>query len=227
MYLNKLRKILIEKDEKYLFPCIKDLVSNGLKLERFSAEDKNIPSRQDVTQYIAAWFKYTGLSSEECREWMIEYCVGMLSAVSSSSKSKIRHSTKSNIKYIYKSDVAFNCKCDKNRFKASCESNCPVYKKMADKAKESEIINAVDSYEIIHRAADEIIPEKYSIKDKYKEQFEKAIEFAKHHIEQKISKKEIANLLNAGGFKTRTGKKWSYSILSIELNKLNKNSSKE
>ena len=227
MYLNKLRKILIENNEKYLFSCIKDLVSNGLKLERFSAEDKNIPSRQDVTQYIAAWFKYTGLSSEECREWMIEYCVGMLSAVSSSSKSKIRHSTKSNIKYIYKYDVAFNCKCDKNRFKASCESNCPVYKEMADKAKESEIINAVDSYEIIHRAADKIMPEKSSIKDKYKEQFEKAIEFAKHHIGQRISKKEIVNLLNAGGFKTRTGKKWSYSILSIELNKLNKNSSKE
>ena len=221
MYLNNLLKILPENYEKYLFPCIRDLVTNGLKLERFSNEN-DIPSRQDLTQYLAAWFKYAGLSSEECRGWMIEYCIGMLSAISSSSKSRIRHSTKSNIKYIYKSDVVFNCKCDKNQFKASCESKCLVYEEMADKAKEDEATNDVGSYEIKHRAADEIMPEKYSIKDEYKEQFEKAIEAAQHHIEQRISKKEIVNLLNAGGFKTRTGKKWSYSLLMVELRELSK-----
>ena len=164
MYLNRLRKMLTENNEKYLFPCIRDLVANGLTLERFTNED-NIPSRQDITQYIAAWFKYIGLSSDECREWMIEYCIGLLSVISSSSKSRIRHSTKCNIKYIYKSDVSFDCRCEKNRFKALCEPKCPIYEEMAHRAKKSEAANIVESYEIRveHRIADEIAPAKHSI----------------------------------------------------------------
>jgi len=224
MYLNRLRTMLTENNEKYLFPCIRDLVVNGLKLERFSNED-NIPSRQDITQYIAAWFKYIGLSSDECREWMTEYCIGVLSAISSSSKSRIGHSTKCNIKYIYKSDVTFDCRCEKNRFKAPCEPKCPIYADMAHRAKESEAANIVESYEnrVEYRVADEIVPIKHSIKDEYKDQFEKAIEVAQHHLKQGVSKKEIVNLLNDKGFKTRTGKKWTYSLLGNEMRKLNRN----
>jgi len=224
MYLNRLRKMLTENNEKYLFLCIRDLVANGLTLERFTNED-NIPSRQDITQYIAAWFKYIGLSSDECWQWMTEYCIGMLSDISSSSKSRIRHSTKCNIKYIYKSDVTFDCRCKKNRFKAPCEPKCPIYEEMAHRAKESEIANIVESYETIveHRVADEIAPIKHSIKDEYRDQFEKAIEVAQHHLKHLVSKKEIVNLLNGSKFKTRTGKKWSYSILANELRKLNRN----
>jgi len=224
MYLNRLRKMLTENNEKYLFLCIRDLVANGLTLERFTNED-NIPSRQDITQYIAAWFKYIGLSSDECWQWMTEYCIGVLSDMSSGSKSRIRHSTKCNIKYIYKSDVTFDCRCKKNRFKAPCEPKCPIYEEMAHRAKESEIANIVESYETIveHRVADEIAPIKHSIKDEYRDQFEKAIEVAQHHLKQRVSKKEIVNLLNGSKFKTRTGKKWSYSILANELRKLNRN----
>ncbi len=221
MYLNRLRKMLTENNEKYLFPCIRDLVANGLNLEGFSNKD-NIPSCQDITQYIAAWFKYIGLSSDECREWMTEYCIGVLSAISSSSKSRIRHSTKCNIKYIYKSDVTFDCRCEKNQFKALCEPKCPIYEEMAHRAKESEAANIVESYEIRveHRIADEIAPIKYSIKDEYKDQFEKAMEVAQHHLKQGVLKKEIVNLLNDSGFRTITGKKWSYSTLANEFRKL-------
>ncbi len=96
---------------------------------------------------------------------------------------------------------------------------------MAHRAKKSKAANIVKSYEnrVEHRVADEIVPIKHSIKDEYKEQFEKAIEFAQHHIKQWVSKKEIVNLLNDKGFKTRTGKKWSYSLLGNELRKLNRN----
>ena len=224
MYLKKLQKILTENNEKYLFPCIRDLVANGLNPEQFTNEDK-IPSRQDVTQYIAAWFKYTGVSSDECSAWMIEYCVDVLSAISSSSKSRIRHSTKSNIKYIYKSDVSFDCRCEKNRFKAPCDPTCPVYEEMLHKAKESEAANTIKSYEnrAEHKAVEEIIPISLSVKDKYKEQFEKAMEIAQGYQKQWIPKKKIVYLLNHSGFKTRTGKKWSYSILQNELKKLTKN----
>lgn len=224
MYLNKLQKLLNENNEKYLFSCIMDLVSNGLKLERFSSNEDNIPSRQDVTQFIAAWFKYIGLSADECREWMIGYCIDVLSAISSSSNSQIRHSTKSNIKYIYKSDVNFNCRRCKNRFRAPCEAKCPIYGEMAHTAKESGAANIVESHKIRaeHGGADEIVPTRHSVKDKYREQFEKAIEFAQHHLKKRFPKKEIVKLLNDNGFKTRIGRKWSYSTLANELRKLNK-----
>jgi len=74
-----------------------------------------------------------------------------------------------------------------------------------------------------HRVADEIAPIKPSIKDEYNDQFEKAIEVAQHYLKQWVPKKKIANLLNESGFKTRTGKKWSYSTLANELKKLNRN----
>ncbi len=221
MYLNRLRKILTENNEKYLFPCIRDLVANGLNLERFSDEDR-IPSRQDITQYLAAWFKHTGLSSEECRKWMIGYCIGMLSAISSSSKSRIRHSTKSNIKYIYKSDVTVNCRCKQNSFKALCDPACPIYEEMTQRAKESEAVTILKPKRIADkRIADEIVPIQISSKEKHRDQFKKAMEVAHNHIQQRVSKKEIVNLLNNSGFKTRTGKKWSYAILMGELKKLN------
>ena len=224
MYLKKLRKILTENNKKYLFPCIIDLVANGLSPERFTNEG-NTPSRQDVTQYIAAWFKYTGLSSHECRAWMIKYCIDVLSAISSSSKSRICHSTKSNIKYIYKSNVSFDCRCEKNRFKAPCEPTCPVYEEMAHKAKEREAADIVEfcTNRVEHRKVEEIIPIILSVKDKYKEQFEKAIEVAQGYQKQWIPKKKIVYLLNKSGFKTRTGKKWSYSILGNELKRCKKN----
>ncbi len=224
MYLNSLRNILGKTNDEELFPCIRDLAANGLVLERFT-DDDNIPSRQDVTQYMAAWFKYVGLSSDECLEWMIEYCIFMLSAISSSSKSRIRHSTKCNIKYIYKSDFTFNCLCEKNRFKATCESKCPIYDEMSQRAnrKEAVVIVEYDEKRNDHLATDEIAPQKRSIKEEYKDQFDKAIEFVQHQLKQSVSKKEIVKLLNDMGFKTRTGKNWSYAILGIELKKLNSN----
>jgi hypothetical protein len=197
------------------------LVENGLDLEKFSNEG-GIPSRQDITQYIAAWFKYLGISADECREWMNEYCIGVLSAISSSSISQIRHSTKCNIKYIYRSDATFDCGCENNRFKALCEPKCPIYEEMTHRAKESKASTIDESYKTRsgYRVAREIAPRNQSIKDEYKSQFEKAMEVAQHHLEQRVSKKEIASLLNDSGFKTRTGKKWSYSILANELKKL-------
>jgi hypothetical protein len=223
MYLNRLQKILTEDSGKYLFPCIRDLVENGLTLEKFSNED-NIPSRQDITQYIAAWFKYIGLSADECREWMIEYCIGVLSAISSSSKSQIRHSTKCNIKYIYRSDATFDCRCEKNRFKAHCEPKCPIYEEMAYRAKEIKAATSGESYETRagYRVAYEIPQINHSIKGEYKDQFEKAMQVTQHHLKQRVSKKEIVSLLNDSGFKTRTGKKWSYSILANELKRLSR-----
>jgi hypothetical protein len=223
MYLETLKEILKEKDKKYLFPCIKDLVSNGLLLSRFSSEDIK-PLRQDITQFIAIWFKYIGISSDKCLDWMNEYCLKVLSAISSSSNSQIRHSTKSNIKYIYNSDITFYCRCEKNPFKASCEQNCSVYKEMFDKNKEIEAKEADKFYKTNTEIKDNLIEsQRISIRDKYKDQFEEAMEFVINLIKKGISKKDIVTSLNNRGFKTRMGKKWTYSILGNELRMYNKN----
>lgn len=165
------------------------------------------------------------MSPGECRQWMIDYCTAMLSAISSSSNSQIRHSTKSNIKYIYSSDVSFDCGCEKNRFKASCERTCPAYKEMVIRANERETKHSIQSCAstVEARARDnEMALQKTSVKDTYRDQFEKAIEVALNHLNKGVSKQKVVSLLNASGFKTRTGKRWSYSILGIELRNLNR-----
>ena len=217
MHLKRLKQILGQNAEKYFFPCIKDLVANGLTSARFSSEDSR-PSRQDITQYIAAWFKYIGISANECRDWMIGYCVDVLSTISSSSNSQIRHSTKSNIKYIYKSDVAFDCGCENNAIKASCDQNCPVYNEMAVRYKERKAKEAKQSYEPEPKHY-RVETERLSAKETYKDQFEKALEVMEEYIKKGVPKQDIVTLLNDAGFKTRTGRKWTVPILQSELKK--------
>ncbi len=218
-YLNALKKILKEKRE-YLFPCIADIIANGLIQERFS-RDEYLPSRQNVTQYLAKWFKYIGIPSEICKEWMIPYVIDLLSSISSSSPSRIRHSTKSNIRYIYDSDLSFDCGCEENILKAVCESTCPLYLKMLDNHKKHKEQEADRSYivEIEDGRIYDKEDKQNEIKNKYMEQFEKSWEKACQLLKKGISKKEAVVILNDQGFKTRTGKKWTYAILVVELKK--------
>jgi hypothetical protein len=220
-HLNSLKEILKSKEENSLFVCINDLVLNGLTLSRFVAGERK-PSRQDITQFILAWFKYIGISADECRDWMIDYCLDMLSVISSSSLSQIRHSTKSNIKYIFNSDVIFDCSCENNIFKALCKQNCPVYNEMNQKYRERMEREAYKTYEIITRPPKpEVILPPPSVKEKYIDQFEKALEIARNYRKQGYRIKKIVELLNDQDFKTRTGRKWTYPLLQIELKKLN------
>ena len=219
MYLKRLGKISGLDAEKYLYPCIEDLVTNGLTSARFSSSD-SMPSRQDITQYIAAWFKYTGISADECRDWMIGYCVDILSEISSSSKSRIRHSTKSNIKFIFKSDVNFNCGCENNAFKASCDKNCPVYNRMFKRNEQRKAREATRSYEVEHMPQHSVV-EIPSVKETYIDQFKKALEIVEDNVKQGVPGRHIVTLLNDRGLKTRTGRKWTPSILRAEINRYN------
>lgn len=223
MYITRVKGLLTEDNADRLFPCIVDLLTNGLSVDRFADDDQR-PTRQDVTQYLAAWCRFAGLSAEETRAWLIEYCIDKLSTISSSSGSQIRHSTKSNIKYIFNSNVTFECLCEKNKCKATCDSACPVFDEMTEKAKEREKarIEAAEHYEV--RAEDRTpvqeVPAQLSAKEEYKEQFDKAMEIAQQHLKKWASRKEVVNRLNADGFKSRTGKPWTTSILGLELKKL-------
>ena len=56
--LDNLTAVLGDTGGNLVFPCIQDLVVNGLQLSRLSASDV-VPNRQDVTPYLAAWCRYT------------------------------------------------------------------------------------------------------------------------------------------------------------------------
>ncbi len=63
-FLTMLRTLLGDRGQDVIYPCIQDLVENGLSVARFTPADR-IPTRQDVTQYIAAWCRHAGLNEED------------------------------------------------------------------------------------------------------------------------------------------------------------------
>ncbi len=217
-FLTKLRTFLGERGQDVIYPCIQDLVENGLKVARFSPADR-IPTRQDATQYIAAWCRHAGLNEKDCLGWLVEYAVVMLSSISRTSPSGIRHSTKSNVKYIYHVDKPFICECDENPFRAQCSINCPVYAEMQAKlierkSKEPDIGDAIE------RPAGIFEIQKPSVRETYKGQFDAAMEVIRGEMEKGTGRKAILNLLIERGFKTRTGNKWTYSILGNEQSRI-------
>ncbi len=218
MHQSKLREILESHEDAVLFPCIADLVENGIKVDRFSSQE-SVPSRQDVTQFLATWFRYINVAAKECQDWMIDYCTSELSLISSSSKSQIRHSTKSNIKYVYRSSVEFNCGRTENIFKAACNSNCKVYNEMVQKNEKNShsSLNKLDADNVENNVEPVI-----SLKKQYKEQFIEATEIMRHHYENNLAKKEMVKILNDRGVKTRTGKSWTIGILGHELKNIKK-----
>lgn len=218
-FLTSLRSLLDDRGRDVIYPCIQDLVNNGLTLARFSP-GAQIPPRQEVTQYIAAWCKHAGITEEDCRGWLIEYCVIMLSSISKTSISGIQHSTKSNVKYMYHADIPFVCEHDNNPFKAQCSVNCPAYAdiqaKLTDrKNKGSNIDHDVE------RPTAVIETPSLSVKETYRDQFETALQVIRSEIERGTERKTIVELLNERGLKTRTGRKWTYSILGAELSNIN------
>ena len=224
MHLIALIDLLKRLADARVFPCIRELITEGLYPERLSPEDLR-PSRQDITQFLAAWFRHVDVPEEICREWMIPYCTERLSAMSSSSLSQIRHSTKSNVKYIYKSQVPFLCGAKSNIFKASCTETCPLFHEMTEEhqkkaAKRTERAHKPEVLDPVPVATGSNAVG--SAKEIYQEQFIKAMEFAGDQIAKGVRKKHVVTLLNEKGFKTRTGRKWTQAILSFELKKVGK-----
>ena len=54
------------------------------------------------------------------------------------------------------------------------------------------------------------------VRERYKEQFDKAIEVVKEHLNQVSSIDEMTRYLNDQGYKTRTGKSWTSSICAMK-----------
>ena len=220
LFATTLAAMLRERGEDAVYPCIQDLLDNGLPLARFSPGEVK-PQRQDIPQYMAAWSKHVGLGDEECRSWLIEYCVVMLAPISRTSLSGIRHSTKSNIKYIYRSDIPFVCEHENNPFRAKCSKECPAYAAMIAKACDGRNKKARES--ISERPADVVEEPVFPVKAIYRDQFEIALRLVHDETKKGTKKKLIVQLLNEQGLKTKTGRRWTYSILHAELRKVKGN----
>jgi hypothetical protein len=218
--IERLAKILDDAQKQKIYLCIQDLLSGGIVPERFKAGE-SLPTRQDVTHFILAWLKHIGVPADRCRNWMIRYCEKELSQISSSSPSRIRHSTKSLIKYNYRSEaVSFDCGCEQNKLKAACEPNCPIYGEMKYKHK----IRMKKLYDDINYVRPKVQPSAelpLQVRERHKEQFEKAMDVVSEHLNQVSSIDEMTRYLNDQGYKTRTGKSWTVATLRREINKHN------
>jgi len=215
-YLIMLDAKLGERGKETIYLCIRDLVEHGLDLARFSAGETR-PQRQDITQYLAAWSRHAGLSEEESRGWLVEYCASTLLPLSKRTPAAIRHSTKSNLKYIYGSNVPFLCQCDNNSFHAHCSLGCPVYTEMQVKllAKAEE---ALHPKPIVPPAP--FVPEYFiPVKKANLEQFQSGMRLAREELQKGTKVRFILQHLHERGFKTRTGRAWTDGTLRIELSK--------
>ena len=216
-FLSRLETMLGEPGKATIYPCIRDLVEHGIDLARFAAGETR-PQRQDVTQYVAAWSRHAGLSEEESRDWLIDYCIAMAATLTKRSPAAIRHSTKSNLKYIHGSAVPFVCQCANNRFRAYCSSDCPVYADMQAKllAKANEALNPKPFAHPPARVIEPVLP----VKVVYLEQFQTGLRLALDEVQKRTKMGRIVEILNERGLKTRTGRKWQYAILRNELQNL-------
>lgn len=216
-FMERLVTMLDESGVMAIFPCIADLVVNGIQTSRF-APSNHLPSRLDVTQYLATWCRDAHLSENACRTWLCDYAVLTLSSLSKSSPSAIRHSTKSYVKYIYKSEHPFLCEQESNGFRAECSKTCRVYNEMVIKALKAKA-DAVVVMERRQAVPPPTIPTP-TVKELHREDFLSAMQLVSHELSKGTKKADILILLKKQGKKTRTGREWTYGILDAEIQKL-------
>ncbi len=218
MHLKKLNEILANNRRVKPFACIKDLVENGISNVKKASESQRT-SRHEITLFLSAWFRLLRLEAEDYGDWLINYCTDVLSEISSSSSSQIRHSTKSTIKYIHNRNIPFSCNCEKNVLKAVCSTDCPIYERMKNDSLrnlEAEKIQAAE-WERINKE-EEPDPETLPVMKKYKKQYDEAVTLVKPYLDKGHTKKEIAAFLNEKGYRTITNHDWKPgSVVRISL----------
>ena len=199
------------------FSCIKDLVENGLSLNRF-AEGEHRPNRNETTLFLAAWCKHMGFTPEVYHDWLIDYAVDVLSRISSSASSQIRHSTKSIIKFIHgSSGAAFSCNCQHNVFKAICSSDCPIYAEMGAIYFRNLEIAQKRNEELQQKSVKndpEPDPATLTVTKRYKKQYDESVALITQYLKEGRSKKDILGILQEQGYKTITGLDWNPGNIS-------------
>ncbi len=215
-YLIRLESILGTRKDEYLFACFKDLIVNGLQKNKF-VDNELLPNRQDIVQFLSEWSRYAGMTQQQCLDWLLPFTMEVLSSLSRSSPSSIRHGTKSMIRHIYVSEKKFLCGREGNRFHARCSSACGIYDQMATGVIPKMVITTSPPINYEQLLAK---PRKPGLKDAYREQFEEALQLIQTERSKNTTRKNILKLLLEGGFKTITGKPWTLCVLNQEIGKM-------
>jgi len=210
--------VLRERGDEKLYPCIGDLVRNGLDPARFAA-DEPLPNRQALTHYLAAWSRHAGLTEEESGAWMVEYCCTRLASISKRTPAAIRHSTHGVLRYTYRSEVPFFCECSGNPFRAECRTDCPVHESM--QARLRDIAEGKLPAKVYYRppvSPESLLPVR-PVKEEHRAQFEEGMRVALEEFAQGVKPGRILEHLRERGFKTRTGRAWTSSALWREVSR--------
>ena len=214
-FLSAMKALVRERGGERVYPCIEDLLEHGLTPTRFT-RDEYPPGRQDVTQYLAAWSRHAGLSADECRGWMIDFCGVVLASISRRTFAGIRHSTLANISYIYGWEVPFLCKGEQNIYRARCSPECPLYAE----AQARVAANPDEPWPPRMRFPPSYVPPPPPpppVKVRHREQFERAVQLIRDEVAKGTRPARLLELLQELGFKSRTGRKWTASMLAREL----------
>ncbi len=163
---------------------------------------------------LAAWSRHAGLSEEDSKAWLVDYCAAVLVAISRRTPAAVRHSTKSNLRYIYRSAVPFLCHGPNGPFRAHCSPECPVYADMEAK-RQAKAIELAQPRPVFRPPAPVIVS--LPVKVANQEQFQTGLRFALDEARKGTKLRRIVELLNERGLKTRTGREWKYATLRNEL----------
>jgi hypothetical protein len=206
-FLEKLRR-LTAKSGRPVPLWLEDLLLHGPRLEHWPSL-QNKPNRVTLTEFLARWSKFAGLSQEECLEWLLPYCCEVLARYSKSSPSDIRHGTNSNTRYVYATPYAFDFETLAGDLPGTMQGY-PAYFPVLDKWR--ELLEEMKRIEAAMIRPQEVPPPR-SVKEKYRQQFEEAVEFARRKSAEGTTLIRLAELLNEQGFLTRTGRKWTVITL--------------
>ncbi len=197
-----------------LYACLRDLFEHGPIGTRGDPAVSR-PSRSVITHYLASWFRSIGLSQEACFEWLTSYALSVLRPISKSSPGAIRHNTKGIVKFVYLTGYPFNCGKENNSLQCRCDPQCRLYHQVEAPLPKPVPVSAVADTE-----SDDPSRRVGRVKDHHRESFEKSLTAMREMRAGGKKLSEIVERLNAQNLPTKTGRKWTSSILHRTLKTL-------
>jgi hypothetical protein len=193
-----------------------DLVVCGPRLEEWPSDPAK-PNRMVLTEFLARWLKFAGLSQEDCQQWLLAYCCEVLAQYAKSSPSAIRHGTKATTRYVYRSPFPFDFEAMVDDRPEIVFPGQPAYVPILQKWR-AELDDAKRIARESYRPP-EFPPALPPVKERYREQFENALALARQQREKGARLEIIVKMLNDQGFLTRTGRRWNIGTLVNSLKK--------
>jgi len=197
-----------------LYACLRDLFEHGPIGTRGNPVVSR-PSRSEITHYLASWSRSIGLPQEACLEWLTSYALSALKPISKSSPSAIRHNTKGIVKFVYLTGQPFNCGKENNSLHCRCDPQCRLYHQV-----EAPLPKPVPVPALADTEADGPSQRVGRVKDHHRENFEKSLTVMREMRASGKKSREIVERLNAENLPTKTGRKWTNSILNQTLKTL-------